>query len=124
MQSPKADQIGKLDLMFSSREEYLAKVWVGMPGVVTEDHSFDLKKYKEISVFYNEIQNDYIKNCDATTGRTVFRNFAQKIVNSKKDFNCTNFCIPIRIEPITNTIDHDIGMKHVILVNKSLENKS
>ena len=121
MQSTKADQIGKMNLMFSSREEYLAKVWVGMPGVVTVDYSFDLKKYSSIVAFYNEIQNDYIKNCDDTIGRTVFQNFAQKIVDSKKDYNCTNVCIPIWFEPITNTIDHDIGMRHVILVNKLLE---
>ena len=95
--------------MFSSREEYLAKVWVGMPGVVTVDYTFDLKKYSSIVAFYNEIQNDYIKNCDGTIGRTVFQNFAQKIVDSKKDYNCTNVCIPIWFEPITNTIDHDIG---------------
>ena len=97
--------------MFSSREEYLAKVWVGMPGVVTVDYAFDLKKYSSIVAFYNEIQNDYIKNCDDTVGRTVFQNFAQKIVDSKKDYNCTNVCIPIWFEPITNTIDHDIGME-------------
>ena len=121
MQSTKADQIGKMNLMFSSREEYLAKVWVGMPGVVTVDYAFDLKKYSSIVAFYSEIQNDYIKNCDGTIGRTVFQNFAQKIVDSKKDYNCTNVCIPIWFEPITNTIDHDIGMRHVILVNKLLE---
>ena len=108
--------------MFSSREEYLAKVWAGMPGVVTVDYAFDLKKYSSTVVFYNEIQNDYIKNCDGTIGRTVFQNFAQKIVDSKKDYNCSNVCIPIWFEPITNTIDHDIGMRHVILVNKLSEN--
>ena len=108
--------------MFSSNEDYLSKVWVGMPGVETVDYSFDVKEYEAIVVFYNEIQKDYIKNCDGTIGRTVFQNFAQKIVDSKKDYNCTNVCIPIWFEPITNTIDHDIGMRHVILVNKSLEN--
>ena len=110
--------------MFSSREEYLAKVWVGMPGVVTVDYTFDLKKYSSIVAFYNEIQNDYIKNCDGTIGRSVFQNFAQKIVDNKKDYNCTNVCVPIWFEPITNTVDHDIGMRHVISVNKPLENDS
>ena len=107
----KADQIGKIDIMFSSNEDYLSKVWVGMPGVETVDYSIDLKEYGSIVVFCDEIQKDYIKNCDGTIGRTVFQNFAQKIVDSKKDYNCTNVCIPIWFEPITNTIDHDIGME-------------
>ena len=110
--------------MFSSREEYLAKVWVGMPGVVTVDYAFDLKKCSSIVAFYNEIQNDYIKNCDDTIGRNVFQNFAQKIVDSKKDYNCTNVCIPIWFEPITNTVDHDIGMSHLNSMNGSLANDS
>ena len=110
--------------MFSSNEDYLSKVWVGMPGVETVDYSFDVKEYEAIVVFYNEIQKDYIKNCDGTIGRTVFQNFAQKIVDSKKDYNCTNFCIPIWFEPIADTIEHDIGMRHVISENKSFENKS
>ena len=122
LQQQKADQIGKIDLTFSSNEDYLSKVWVGMPGVETVDHSIDLKEYGSIVVFCDEIQKDYIKNCDGNIGRTVFQNFAQKIVDSKKDYNCTNVCIPIWFEPITNTIDHDIGMRHVISVNKSLEN--
>ena len=120
----KADQIGKIDIMFSSKEDYLSKVWVGMPGVETVDYSIDLKEYGSIVVFCDEIQKDYIKNCDGTIGRTVFQNFAQKIVDSKKDYNCTNVCIPIWFEPITNTIDHDIGMRHVISLNKSFENDS
>ena len=123
MQYPKADQIGKMDVIFSSKEDYLARVYFGFPGVVTVDHTYDLKKYGSTTVFYNEIQKDYIKDCDATIGRTVFQNFAQKIVDHKKDYNCTNVCIPIWLEPITNTIEHDLGIRHVIFVNKSLENK-
>ena len=110
--------------MFSSNKDYLTKVWVGMPGVETVDHSIDLKVNNYIVVFYDEIQKDYIKNSDGNIGRTVFQNFAQKIVDSKKDYNCTNVCIPIWFEPITDTIDHDIGMRHVLSVNKSHEIKS
>ena len=99
-----------MDVIFSSKEDYLARVYFGFAGVVTVDHTYDLKKYGSTTVFYNEIQKDYIKDCDATIGRTVFQNFAQKIVDHKKDYNCTNVCIPIRLEPITNTIDHDLGM--------------
>ena len=105
--------------MFSSREEYLAKVWIGMPGVVTVDHTFNLKKHEAILVFYNEVENDYIQNCHGTIGRTVFQNFAQNILDRKKDYNCTNVCVPIWFEPITNTIDHDLGIRHVILMGKS-----
>ena len=78
------------------------------------DNTYDLKKYASIVAFYNEIQNDYIKNCDSTPGRTVFQNFAQNIVNEKSNYNCSNVCIPLWFEPITNAIDHDIGMIHVI----------
>ena len=90
--------------MFSSKDDYLAKVWSGMPGVETVDFTFNLKTYNCLEVFYNEVQNEYIKNCDKTEGITVFQNFAQKIVDVTNDFNCTNVCIPLRLEPITNTI--------------------
>ena len=106
-----------MDVIFSSRESYLAKVWTGIPGVVTVDHTYDLKKYESMFVFYGEMQNEYIKNCDGTIGRTFFQNFAQNIVDHKKDYNCTNVCIPIWLEPITNTIEHDLGIRHVIFVD-------
>ena len=88
--------------MFSSKDAYLAKVWIGMPGVQTVDYNVDLKKYEEIQIFYNEVQNEYIKNCDGRNDRTVFENFAQKVVEN--DFNCTQVCMPLWLEPITSTI--------------------
>ena len=112
-----------MDLIFSSRKDYLNKIWKFSNFITTVDHTIDLKKYESIFVFYNEMQKEYIKNCDGTIGRTVFQNFAQKIVDHKKDYNCTNVCIPIWLEPITNTIEHDLGIRHVIFVDKSLENK-
>ena len=90
--------------MFSSKDDYLAKVWPGMPSVETVDFPLNLKTYNLLSVLYNEVQNEYIKNCDRTEGITVFQNFARKIVDVKNEFNCTNVCIPLWFQPITNTI--------------------
>ena len=106
--SQREDQIGKISLKFSSKESYLSTVWVGMPGVETVDFNLDLKKYADIVIFYNEVQNEYIKNCDGNLENNVFKNFAQKFVDRHDDYNCTNVCAPLWLEPITNTIEHSL----------------
>ena len=60
-------------------------------------------------VFYDEVQNEYIKDCDKSNN-TVFQNFAKLFVDHKNNFTklCPEFCVPLYIEPITDTINHDV----------------
>ena len=56
-------------------------------------------------VFYNEVNKKFITDCDDGIN-DVFQNFAMKIL--EQDFNCSNICNPLWLEPILNTINHDL----------------
>ena len=44
-------------------------------------------------------------DCDKSSN-DVFKTFASAII--KQDFNCSNVCNPLWLEPILNTIDHGL----------------
>ena len=101
------DQVSKINLQFSSKDSYLDIVWKGLPGIETVHHEMKLDEYENMIVFYKEIRNLYIKNCDEGN-QTVFQNFAKSFTKNIQKYNCTNVCVPIYLEPILRTIEHDI----------------
>ncbi len=62
------------------------------------------KKKVTIS-FSNDKKNLFRLDCDGSPN-DVFQNFASAII--KQDFNCSNICNPLWLEPILNTIDHGL----------------
>ena len=103
------DQVSKINLQFSSKDSYLDIVWKGLPGIETEHHEMKLDEYENMIIFYKEIRNLYIKNCDEGN-QTVFQNFAKSFIKNIQKYNCTNVCVPIYLEPILRTIEH--GMEN------------
>ena len=65
--------------MFSSKDAYLAKVWVGMPGVQTVDYNLDLKKYENINI------------CECLSESEIFKSNCQYEI-SKVIMNPINVC--------------------------------
>ena len=58
-------------------------------------------------IFYKEIHNLYIKNCDKGN-QTVFQRFAKSFVKNVHKYDCINVCVPIYLGPILRTIEHDL----------------
>ena len=107
------DRIETIKIRFSAKEAYLESVWVGLPGVKTEEFTANLKQQKGLVVFYNEIQNEYISTSFSQCKKendTVFQTFAHSLIDHRDNFTqfCPNFCMPIYVEPITDTIAHKI----------------
>ena len=107
------DRLKTIKIRFASKEAYLESVWVGLPGVKTEEFTLNLKEHKGLVVFYNEIQNEYISTSFSqckSENDTVFQTFAQSLIDHRDNFTqfCPNFCMPIYVEPITDTIAHKI----------------
>ena len=84
---------------------YLTSVWTGLPGVETVDYNINIDEYSKIVVFYNEVDKKFITDCD-DGANDVFQNFALKIL--EQEFNCSNICNPLWLEPILNTVNHDL----------------
>ena len=82
------DQVSTINLQFSSKDLYLDIVWKGLPGTETLTHEIELDEYENMIIFYKEIRNLYIKNCD-NGNNTVFQNFAKSFVENKGKYNCT-----------------------------------
>ena len=107
------DRLETIKIRFASKEAYLESVWVGLPGVKTEEFILNLKQHKSLVVFYNEIQNEYISTSFSQCKKgndTVFQTFAHSLIDHRDNFTqfCPNFCMPIYVEPITDTIAHNI----------------
>ena len=99
------------------QDGYLTSVWTGLPGVETADFKIDTDEYINDVFFYNEVEENFITDCsDSDSGLDVFQNFATKIV--AQDFNCSNVCNPIWLEPILDTIDSGIIFWHNKILNQ------
>ena len=75
--------------------------------------SYLFSLHKGLVVFYNEIQNEYISTSFSQCKKendTVFQTFAHSLIDHRENFTqfCPNFCMPIYVEPITDTIAHKI----------------
>ena len=96
-----------LNYLINFQDGYLTTVWTGLPGVETVDFKIDTDEYLNNAFFYNEVEKNFITDCsESESGLDVFQNFATKII--AQDFNCSNICKPIWLEPILDTIDSGI----------------
>ena len=100
------DRLETIKIRFASKEAYLESVWVGLPGVKTEEFTLNLKQHKGLVVFYNEIQNEYISTSFSQCKKgndTVFQTFAHALIDHRANFTqfCSKFCMPIYVQPIT-----------------------
>ena len=92
-------------LYSSFKVGFLTTAWKGMPGVETFDLKIDPDKFTSVVAFYNEIDKLYLKDCDSGSNN-VFQNFALKIL--KQNFSCAKICNPLWLEPILDTVDHNL----------------
>ena len=103
------DIIKEVSLSLTSQnDDYLYNVWTGLPGVKPENILIDASKIDSVTLFYNQVEQKYIKECTEENDKSVFQDFAQEIIKNKELYNCSNFCIPIAVAEILDTINHSL----------------
>ena len=102
------DQIKTASLTITSQEDdYLYRVWTGLPGVKPEEMKIDAEKTMGLTIWYDQVEHEYIKDCTMENGHSVFQDFARKITENTDLYNCSKICIPIAVAEILDTIEHD-----------------
>ena len=102
------DKIEKFSIRLTNQEhDHLFMVFNGVPGTQPKELIFSAKKTESVDVYYKEIFFEFVKDCEKNTSKiTIFQDFAVKILQNQHQYNCTKVCIPLQVEQILNTVQH------------------